>query len=192
MEPHTEKEYTYKEAIEYARERGFVRELIWWRKMFYAGKLKGRVMEWHGSRRTMFAQSELDRIILEKPTLKVVITSIGILFALIMSCASAFALPDQMAIKTVMGEARGEGYKGMLAVAEVLRRRDSVKGFYGFKAKFNEPKWVWDLARKAWNDSLKTNTTNGATHFESTDFKKPTWAKKMKVVAHVGKHVFYK
>ena len=109
-----------------------------------------------------------------------------------MITSSAFALTDAQGIQIVMAEARGEGYAGMLAVGEVARRRNSTKPFCGFKVKINEPKWVWDLAEKAWKDSATSDTTLGATHFESTDFPVPAWAKSMKKAVQIKKHIFYK
>jgi spore germination cell wall hydrolase CwlJ-like protein len=102
------------------------------------------------------------------------------------------AINEKQAIHCIMGEARGEGKLGMQAVGEVLRRRGTTKGMYGCKAKFREPKWVYDMAESAWTDSETSNLTNGATHFESTDFPVPYWADSMRVVAKLGKHIFYK
>jgi len=101
-------------------------------------------------------------------------------------------IPHKQAIRCLMGEARGEGLTGMVAVGEVLRRRNTTKGMYGCQAEFKSPQWVYDLAAKAWAISETSNITNGATHFESTDFPVPYWAKDMKLVAHIGKHKFYK
>jgi spore germination cell wall hydrolase CwlJ-like protein len=82
----------------------------------------------------------------------------------------------------------------MTAVAEVIRRRGSLRGIYGLNAPHvdKEPSWVWTQAKKAWDDSATSDITHGATHFESTDFKTPYWTKGMKEVAHIGKHKFYK
>lgn len=94
----------------------------------------------------------------------------------------------------VLGEASGEGYLGMVAVAEAIRNRGTLKGVYGCKAKFvkNEPEWVFILARKAILEAKTSNLTNGATHWESVDFKRPYWADSMVETVQIGKHVFYK
>lgn len=101
---------------------------------------------------------------------------------------------DAQAVRIAIGEASGEGLKGMQAVCEVLRRRGSIKGFYGLHAKHvdRQPKWVWAQAEKAWSNSASSNLTNGATHFEGTDFPTPYWAKGLTPVAVIGKQRFYK
>lgn len=101
-------------------------------------------------------------------------------------------IPESKAIHCLMGEARGEGLIGMTAVGEVLRKRGNTNGMYGCKAKFREPEWVYSLAKRAWADSRSSSYSKGATHFESSDFKRPSWSNKMLVVAKVGKHIFYK
>ena len=122
---------------------------------------------------------------------------IAFLMALVLLWAhnawSAEIVPDDIAIRAIIGEASGEGLKGMQAVGEVIRRRGSLKGVYGFKAPHvdKEPEWVWKMARKAWKDSEFSNLSNGATHFESTDFKNAYWMEDMECVAHIGKHRFY-
>lgn len=101
-------------------------------------------------------------------------------------------IPEAVAIKCLMGEARGEGQRGMQLVGEVLRRRGNTQGMYGCNAKFNAPEWVRVKAKKAWADSAKSNITNRATHFESIKFETPYWAKSMDVVYKFKNHVFYK
>lgn len=76
-------------------------------------------------------------------------------------------ITDDDAVYCIMGEARGEGYDGMIACAEALRNRGSVKGVYGCQAKFKEPQWVWERARKAWRESAHTNTVLGAQYWGS-------------------------
>lgn len=104
------------------------------------------------------------------------------------------AIPDEVAVNCLVGEAASEGLKGMTAVGEVLRTRNSTHGFYGCKAKHiaTEPEWVFEVARKAWKDSASSNLTKGATHFEGMSFKTPYWAKEMKVVAVIGQQRFYR
>lgn len=97
-------------------------------------------------------------------------------------------------VRAIIGEAASEGYEGMLAVAEGIRNRGTLKGVYGFNADFvdKEPDWVWEQASKAWDASKSSDTIKGATHWESTDFPVPPWSKGMDTVAHIGKHKFYK
>jgi hypothetical protein len=108
--------------------------------------------------------------------------------------AHAAEIPEEVAVRVLIGEAGNQGEVGMIAVAEVLRKRGSTKGFYGLKADHvdRQPAWVWDLARKAWRKSASTNYTNGATHFENVKaFGTPYWAKKMDVVFIHRDHTFY-
>jgi hypothetical protein len=108
--------------------------------------------------------------------------------------ANAAEIPEEVAVRVLIGEAGNQGEVGMIAVAEVLRKRGSTKGFYGLKAAHvdRQPAWVWDLARKAWRKSASTNYTKGATHFENVKaFGTPYWAKKMDVVFIHRDHTFY-
>lgn len=113
---------------------------------------------------------------------------------LILLCgrSEAVTIDSELAVRAIMGEARGETYRGKLAVAEAIRNRGKLSGVYGLHAKFKEPKSVWDDARKAWTESKKSNIVNGAQFWESVDFKKPYWSRNMKQTAKIGKHVFYK
>ena len=99
---------------------------------------------------------------------------------------------DINCIRACIGEASSQGYQGLLAVAVGIRNRGTLQGVYGLNARHidREPKWVWDLARKAWQES-KYNRIHSATHWESIDFKKPKWAYKMKEVYRYKEHIFY-
>lgn len=117
------------------------------------------------------------------------------LLLLIPSCfAYASDIKSSDAIRAIIGEASGEGLKGMRAVASAIRNRGHLKGVYGLKAKHvnKEPKWVWTLATQAWKDSEVKDYANGADHWEGTAFKEPAWAKKMVMVKQVGNQKFYK
>lgn len=83
-------------------------------------------------------------------------------------------------VRAVMGEASGEGFTGMKAIACAIRNRGTLKGVYGLRAKHidKEPKRVWDMAQKAWEESAKEDITNGATHWGSKIVDKE-WIKKM-------------
>lgn len=122
---------------------------------------------------------------------------------IVMTAMSWLLSPDQAlcaqisrgkAIRAIIGEAAGEGYEGMLAVACAIRNRGTLRGVYGIKAKHidRESKLTWILAERAWDESERVDVVDGATHWESTDFKRPVWAKNMSVTARIGKHVFYK
>ena len=109
------------------------------------------------------------------------------------------AVSEQEAVDVIIGEAADQGYAGMLAVAEVIRRRGSLGPFCAsrrpglalFVAK--QGKRVRKTALAAWRASQATNTTFGATHYENVNrFGRPAWSKKMRQVAVVKDHVFYR
>lgn len=122
-----------------------------------------------------------------------------VLFFIVLYCwlwfpdAEAKEINGNLAIKAIIGEASNQGYQGMLAVAVGIRNRGTLQGVYGLKAKHidKELKWVWDMARKAWQES-EHNRIHSGTHWESTDFKIPKWAYDMKEVYRYKKHIFYK
>lgn len=103
-------------------------------------------------------------------------------------------VPEDKAVKAIVGEAEGESLKGKTAVAEAIRNRGSLEGVVGLnspRVKKAKP-WVYRDARKAWKDSTRTNLVKGATHWESTDFPRPSWTDEMEQTTRVGKHRFYK
>lgn len=99
-------------------------------------------------------------------------------------------------------EARGEPYKGQLAVAEVVMNRvekeeypESICAVAKQKGQFKFKKGLKlkdTLAMEAAVEVIehKPNLTKGATHFHSG--KKPGWAKRMKETIKIGGHRFYK
>lgn len=109
--------------------------------------------------------------------------------------AKAEINPTQ-AQKAIIGEAADQGFHGMVGVAEVIRRRGNLKGLYGLKRESfisSQPKWVHDMAKKAWEESSKSNLTKGATHFENVKaFGVPSWAKSMTKTATIKDHTFYR
>lgn len=135
-----------------------------------------------------------------------ILTSLVVMMLVISSTGFAEEIETEQAMKCLLGEARGEGIEGMTAVGEVLRRSPRVP-FYGAKNIRNKgerwyalerEKWVQlpnqlvEKAKEAWVISERSNITHGATNFESVDFNVPYWAKDMKEVARVKKHIFYK
>lgn len=116
-----------------------------------------------------------------------------IFLLLISSCTRpAFGDVIEKVIYCIMGEARGEGASGMLAVAEAIRNRGTLDGVYGCDATFKIKRNIVKDARTLWKYSKNTNFVKGATHWESTDFEAPYWAKDMVRTVTIGKHVFYK
>lgn len=101
-------------------------------------------------------------------------------------------LNEEIAIRCIAGEARGESFRGMVAVAEVLRRRGSTRGVVGCKSNFKSSKPIREKARKAWRRSRTTNYSRGADHFDGSAFPRPKWSFKMKKVCVIGKQIFWK
>ena len=111
------------------------------------------------------------------------------------TAGSEATISESDAIAIIIGEAGGEPYAGQVAVAAVLRRRGSTRGFYGLKnpvvAKAS-PKTV-AKARRAWCESLFDDPSNGATHFENVRaFGTPAWAAGRNPCAVIGSHTFWK
>lgn len=104
-------------------------------------------------------------------------------------------IKDSDAIKAIIGEAANQGYKGQLAVAGAIRNRTTLKGVYGLKSDMvaSQPKRVWDMAKKAWNESKTNDISLGATHWENIKaFGNPYWTKRMKKTVLIKDHQFYK
>ena len=115
-------------------------------------------------------------------------------------------------------EARNEGFRGMMAVAEVTANRvasphfpnnvcDVVKQGYKKGRKDCHFSWYCDGKSDVMHDEhwrmnayelavdyltgLETNITKGATHYHAT-YVHPYWADSLNVTARVGSHIFYK
>lgn len=124
----------------------------------------------------------------------IVLACVLIIMAFLAGKACASEIPEDVAVRVLIGEAANQGEKGMICVAEVLRQRGSTKGFYGIKAKHinSQPAWVWEQAKRAWRKSASTNYTNNATHYENVKaFGRPYWSRSMKVVYRFKDHTFF-
>ena len=104
----------------------------------------------------------------------------------------------------IIGEAVGEGYEGMYAVACVYRNRimagmplgcvamkrndlDQFVKEQGKKQEIMAKKIIW----KVFKDN-SPDITGGATHYENiTAFGFPFWAAEMKITTTVGSHTFF-
>lgn len=121
--------------------------------------------------------------------------------------------------RTCFGEARGEGYSGMKAVANVVINRVSLQGWYGLTPRDvclkpwqfscwnkNDPnlkiieavteadpifKECLHIADQAVAGTLD-DITNGATHYFSRSLKDPPhWAETRQPCAAIGRQLFY-
>lgn len=109
-------------------------------------------------------------------------------------------LTDESAILAIIGEAESEIYLGKLAVAEVIRRRGSLKGIYGVNSprvknrKYSQETYL--EARSAWFESLKTNVSLGAQGWgnkaDLIQFRKSKWFQTCEIVTQIGNHYFWK
>ena len=137
-----------------------------------------------------------------------------ILTALLLSCgvsqAGEVLIGETLAIQTLILEAQGEGYEGMVAVGEVVRNR-AFKGSRTFEqvvmaykqfSCWNDPLesksrlsrvsgQTWQVASRAWYASESTNKTFGATHYHN-DKVLPKWARGKRPTVVIGHHLFYK
>jgi N-acetylmuramoyl-L-alanine amidase len=120
--------------------------------------------------------------------------------------------------KTIWGEARGEGFAGMVAVAWVVRNRAARGGWWGESISgvclkpLQFSCWNSDDPNRDRLDHVTIDTpeylratgvaaivitgdipdpTNGATNYH-TKVIHPPWADKMTKVAEIGNHVFYR
>lgn len=114
------------------------------------------------------------------------------------SASISFAsINNDLAVRAIIGEASGEGYKGMLAVASAIRNRGTLKGVYGVNAKHvdKEPSWVWDMARKAWNESEFNRVHSGdcwaSIHVDKKWLAKMRSSSSFKEVYVYNSHVFF-
>lgn len=122
---------------------------------------------------------------------------LGLLLFWAMTTLAFAAVPENKAVRAIVGEASDQSFEGMVAVGEVIRRRGSVSGLNGYKAMSSrkESPEVWDKAREAWRFSETTNLSKGATFFENIyDFGFPeSWDReKFVCVAQLGDHWFFK
>ena len=129
---------------------------------------------------------------------------------------------ERIVALTILGEARGEGKKGMYAVGCVIQKRASERNLtpakvclqpYQFSIwnagkgkvkKESELYYLWkspsmmyarELARAiCQGKELEQKFTASANHYYSTKYmkKKPWWTKGKKAVKVIGNHVFYR
>jgi hypothetical protein len=118
-----------------------------------------------------------------------------ILSLLLIPNSKAATIPQDTAVRIIVSEAADQGLKGMICVGEVLRRRGSIRGFYGYRSNRinHQPKFVWKMARKAWILSATTDYTKGADHFENVhQYGQPYWVKHCVETFVYKDHIFYR
>ena len=133
------------------------------------------------------------------------VSAIIALFTFSLVGSASAATPEDLAVRAILGEARGEGYEGMYAVAHAIRNRGHLKGVYGLKAvqptltglvagKDEISAELFHEASRAWAESENgIDPTHGADHWENTRaFGVPYWAAERQPTAVIGNHAFYK
>jgi hypothetical protein len=114
--------------------------------------------------------------------------------------ADPFTGIEQCAVLAIVGEAEGESMQGKIAVAEVIRRRGSLKGVYGHKSnrvvnKHYSASCYADSV-KAWELSKTSNLTDEADGWGNESdirkFKTQAWFKNCRVIKQIGNHYFWK
>lgn len=105
----------------------------------------------------------------------------------------------------IYSEARGEGLKGQIAVANVIINRSmsrpicdviyapgQFQNIHGIRIKDRAMYHkIFQLAESALIKPLQ-DITHGATHFHASWIEPPQWAHKMQLTAVIGQHRFYK
>jgi spore germination cell wall hydrolase CwlJ-like protein len=129
---------------------------------------------------------------------------------------------ERIVALTILGEARGEGKKGMYAVGCVIQKRASERNLTPAKVclqpwqfsiwnagkgkvkKESELYYLWKSPSKMYARQLARAICQGkeldqkftvhANHYYSTKYmkKKPYWTKGKKAVKVIGNHVFYR
>lgn len=101
--------------------------------------------------------------------------------------------PNDLAVRTILGEAGNQGYSGQLAVANVINNRvqsgqfgAGVSGvitpsqFNGFDSQTPVGSAAWNQAQSAWNAAQAgQDNTGGATYFANPSLSSAQWAKNL-------------
>ena len=131
-----------------------------------------------------------------------ILTSLSLYLLLLLGFQSAYAYDVETHCKaiTISKEASGEGLLGMRAVLDILETRIKKNNSSCVKEVSLPGQWSWykkGISLKATQKQLTTynkvvnmKSVVRATHFHLTSIK-PKWAKKMKFVKKIGKHLFY-
>lgn len=126
--------------------------------------------------------------------------SIGIV-CLFSGCVMGQEIPDQKAIKAIIGEAENQGFEGLLAIAHAIRNRGNLKGVYGIHAPrvrhhLYSPEILRE-ATQAWQQSaIDYDITHGSTGWGSIHdiqkFEMCRWWEHCVITVKIKDHIFYK
>lgn len=105
--------------------------------------------------------------------------------------------------RAIYGEARGEGSRGMIAVANVIMNRTEARGFprsacevieqpgqFTFPRNARVNRATYEMAAAVYYGNL-IDLTNGATYYHA-NYVHPRWANRLTRVATIGHHIFYR
>ncbi len=116
---------------------------------------------------------------------------------------------DKIAAQTILLEALGEGYSGMVAVGEVIRNREKLfqknteavclmpKQFSAWNDASRAEEFLKKyrayhfIALCAWIQSRQSSFTHGATDYHTVSIH-PYWADAYHVAARLRNHIFYR
>lgn len=118
------------------------------------------------------------------------------------TCTPAHAYTDKEAINACIGEAEGESYLGKIAISATIINRGTLKGVYGGQSQrvlqhkysrqtYNDCKAAWEYAKSTYGTS-NWKATGWGTLGDIQQFKREGWFKDCVIVAHLGKHYFYR
>ena len=145
----------------------------------------------------------------------VIIAGVYLIYRLAKKGVDMTSDQNDLLARTIYGEARGEGKKGMQAVANVVMNRVKKGGWWGASIKdvvlkpyqfscWNENDPNRAIILKATDAQLKQareiadaaiagtlpDITGGATHYHAKSIT-PYWAASLTKTASIGNHVFY-
>ena len=118
---------------------------------------------------------------------------------------------ERVVALTILGEARGEGYEGMYAVACVIKQRSKERKltpsqvclqrlqfscWNGKKVSdlnklFNSRSQATAVSLAKNLDTIDSTVVGNANHYHNTSVN-PYWADKSKVTKKIGNHIFYR
>jgi spore germination cell wall hydrolase CwlJ-like protein len=117
------------------------------------------------------------------------------ILTLLLLCLRAGAMDGEKAVQAVIGEAAGEPFASKVAIAAAIRNRGTLEGVRGVRNQRmiqSQTPAVWNAARAAWAQSATNDVTHGGTHWESSNFKTPSWSRNMTKTATIGRFRFFK
>ncbi len=109
-----------------------------------------------------------------------------------------YFMTSRMPVRIILGEAADQSIWTMIAVGEVIHRREDFEAFSVIEKDLNAFYWKqpWGVRLKAelaWPLSRLTDVSRQATHFENIKkFGEPPWAQKMRPTRKIGDLTFYK